>query len=129
MGDASTVNDTDSETNSSEQVVESTVEYTKEETYSPINTTARYQPIRLLAILTDDDSSGSKYLTWSQRQVLMEDMINPALYAWSQALHVVPVDNKEKGLTLDREQLFDGESCGPGLVRVVIALSVLCSIC
>lgn len=73
-----------------------------------------YQPIRLRAILTDDESSGSKYLTESQKKILMEDMINPALYAWSKALHVVPVKGS---LVVDKTQLFDGESCGPGLVR------------
>jgi hypothetical protein len=86
------------------------------------STTHYYQPIRLLAILTDDPSSGSKYLTQSQRRVLMEDTINPALYVWSQALHVVPVE--KEGLTLDRGQLFDGESCGPGLVRVCVHNSI-----
>jgi hypothetical protein len=41
-----------------------------------------YKPIRLRAILTDDETSYSKYLTALQRKILMEDIINPALYAW-----------------------------------------------
>lgn len=79
----------------------------------PTTPTSKYQPIRLRAILTDDPTSGSAYLTSRQRTILMEDMINPALYAWSKALHVVPVLG---GLVVDKSQLFDGESCGPGLV-------------
>jgi hypothetical protein len=105
-------------------------------------TTSLYQPIRLRAILTDDDSSGSKYLTPSQRQILMEEIINPALFAWSQALHVVPVGGGADGgsetisgtasssvgettifttitnhqnLVVDQSQLYDSVSCGPGL--------------
>ena len=71
-----------------------------------------YQPIRLRAVFTDDETSGSRYLTPSQRQILMEDILNPALFGWSQALHVVPVAGR---LTVDRTQLYDGVSCGPGL--------------
>ena len=89
-------------------------------------TTSLYQPIRLRAILTDDDSSGSKYLTPSQRQILMEEIINPALFAWSQALHVVPVGSgggadggdtttNHQNLVVDQSQLYDSVSCGPGL--------------
>ena len=79
-----------------------------------VESISRYQPIRLRAILTDDDSSGSTYLTASQRRILMEDMINPALYAWSKALHVIPADQ----LVVDMSQLYDGVSCGPGLVSL-----------
>jgi hypothetical protein len=75
-----------------------------------------YQPIRLRAILTDDES---QYLTFAQRTILMEDIINPALSAWSQALLLVPVHSSEgqEGGTLvvDQTQLYDGISCGPGL--------------
>jgi len=94
-------------------------------------TTSFYQPIRLRAILTDDESSGSKYLTPTQRQILMEEIINPALFAWSKALHVVPVGGGGSGssggagesatttshqnLIVDQSQLYDNVSCGPGL--------------
>mmetsp|Transcript_27092 Transcript_27092/g.48877 ORF Transcript_27092/g.48877 Transcript_27092/m.48877 type:complete len:1218 (-) Transcript_27092:184-3837(-) len=79
-----------------------------------------YQPIRLRAIFTDDETSGSKYLTPSQRKILMEDIINPALYAWSKALHVVPIGGggrrgMDDKLVVDQSQLYDGVSCGPGL--------------
>ena len=48
----------------------------------------------------------------------MEDMINPALYAWSKALHVIPVGAGDEGnLVVDETQLYDGVSCGPRLVR------------
>ncbi|KAL3801074.1 hypothetical protein HJC23_002367 [Cyclotella cryptica] len=89
----------------------------KEEGRNNETTSSTYQPIRLRAILTDDDSSGSKYLTALQRKILMEDMINPALYAWSKALHVVPVgrDGSTGNLVVDSSQLYDGVSCGPGL--------------
>lgn len=104
-----------------------------------------YRPIRLRAIFTDDVTSGFQYLNDTQRTVLMEKIVNPALFAWSQALGVVPVgfgggsnygdeefdyegdgsynDYGESGsngsgdyLVVDRTQLYDGESCGPGLV-------------
>jgi hypothetical protein len=88
---------------------------------------SQYQPIRLRAILTDDETSGSKYLTSLQRKILMEDMINPALYAWSQALHVVPVGGEgNDNLVIDGSQLYDGLSCGPGLVRFLIVV-ICCS--
>ncbi|KAL9188965.1 hypothetical protein ACHAXT_011455 [Thalassiosira profunda] len=87
-----------------------------------------YQPIRLRAILTDDETSGSKHLTKAHREILMNDILNPALFAWSRALHVVPVgggrrrmagDGGEEyagaNLVVDPTQLFDGASCGPGL--------------
>lgn len=93
------------------------------------NTSSLYQPIRIRAILTDDETSGSKYLTSAQRTILMEDIINPALAAWSQALHLIPVhssssstvtattDGKVEGKTLvvDQTQLYDGITCGPGI--------------
>ena len=81
---------------------------------SPSSSSTLYQPIRLRAIFTDDVTSGSKYLTPTQREILMEEIINPALFAWSQALHIVPVHPEWK-LVVDKSQLYDGVSCGPGL--------------
>jgi hypothetical protein len=78
----------------------------------------------------------------------MEHIVNPALFAWSQALGVVPVGgggsnygdedfdyegdggySDESGssgsgdyLVVDRTQLYDGESCGPGLVSLTSSL-------
>ncbi|KAL3805475.1 hypothetical protein ACHAW5_007147 [Stephanodiscus triporus] len=82
--------------------------------YSTSSSSPLFQPIRLRAILTDDVTSGSMYLTSTQREILMEEIIDPALFAWSQALHVVPVHPGGK-LVVDRSQLYDGISCGPGL--------------
>jgi len=84
-------------------------------TSSSSSSSSPYQPIRLRAILTDDES---QYLTQSQRTILMEDIINPALGAWSQALHLVPVQSSSSDggkLMVDQTQLYDGVSCGPGL--------------
>lgn len=98
-----------------------------------------YHPIRLRAIFTDDVTSGFQYLNVTHRTILMEQIVNPALFAWSQALGVVPVGyggkwgeslddegdggyndsgSSEDYLVVDRTQLYDGESCGPGLVRL-----------
>eukprot|EP00984_Skeletonema_dohrnii_P022907 scaffold12012_cov205-Skeletonema_dohrnii-CCMP3373.AAC.1 len=86
--------------------------------------TSIYQPIRLRAIFTDDQTSGFQYLTDTQRTILMEQIVNPALFAWSKALSVVPVGNgdydgdendMDDSLVVDKTQLYDGESCGPGL--------------
>lgn len=105
--------------------------------------TSIYQPIRLRAIFTDDQTSGFQYLTDAQRTILMEQIVNPALFAWSKALSVVPVGNgddidgnggtpsttrTENGnddfLVVDKTQLYDGESCGPGLVSCFLVLCV-----
>lgn len=68
----------------------------------------------------------------------MEQIVNPALFAWSKALRVVPVggrddDDEDDGdsggnvdgdsLVLDQTQLYDNESCGPGLVSCCIIFS------
>jgi hypothetical protein len=62
----------------------------------------------------DDETSGFKYLTPTQREILMEDIIKPALFAWGRALHVVPVSAGGR-LVVDESQLYNGMSCGPGL--------------
>ena len=102
------------------------------------STESIYQPIRLRAIFTDDQTSGFQYLTDTQRTILMEQIVNPALFAWSKALSVVPVGgddiidegSKDNGdndnhdtvqhdsLVVDKTQLYDGETCGPGLVSM-----------
>ena len=97
-------------------------------TTATASTSSRYQPLRLRAILTEDESSGSRYLTSTQRRILMEDMINPALYAWSKALHVIPVGGDDGNLVVDESQLFDGVSCGPGLVRTLLIYRECCRI-
>ena len=91
--------------------------------------TEKYKSIRIRAIFTDDPTSGSRHLTANQRRILMEDIINPALFAWSKALSLIPVGSgrrRRRGrrendslvvdrLVVDRSQLYDGVSCGPGI--------------
>lgn len=95
------------------------------ETSTEQNDNSIYQPIRLRAIFTDDITSGFQYLSHSDRITLMESIVNPALFAWSKALRVVPVghgrndDDVTDNLVVDKTQLFDGKSCGPGLVSFV----------
>lgn len=114
-------------------VIESLETAAAESTTTSTEQTSIYQPIRLRAIFTDDQTSGFQYLTDAQRTILMEQIVNPALFAWSKALSVVPVGNGEedhdgKGgttndfLVVDKTQLYDGESCGPGLVSYVLVL-------
>ena len=104
------------------------------ETESTTEQSSIYQPIRLRAIFTDDQTSGFQYLTDAHSTILMEQIVNPALFAWSKALSVVPVgdddDVNEAGnndsLVVDKTQLYDGESCGPGLVSCFLVVAALC---
>ena len=68
-----------------------------------------YQPIRISAVLTKETRQS---LTEKQQKYLLDDVLSPALTAWSSALSVVPVIGN---LVVDRAQLFDGISCGPGV--------------
>jgi len=83
--------------------------YREEQTNS---TTSLRKSVRIRAALISHDSSGVDYLTNSQRVTLLRDIIRPALNTWSDALSVVPVQGN---LTIDQSQLYDGESCGPGV--------------
>ena len=92
-------------------------------------TESKYKSIRIRAIFTDDPTSGSRHLTANQRRILMEDIINPALFAWSKALFLIPVGSGQRRrrgrgendslvvdrLVVDKSQLYDGVSCGPGI--------------
>ena len=80
--------------------------------YTRSNSTvySQYQPLRIRAILTDDNSNSS-LLSSSERDYLFQELLSPALIAWSQALRVDPVAGN---LTVDPLQLSDGETCGPG---------------
>ena len=77
-----------------------------------------YQPIRIRLLLTEEEAY---HLTPNQRSYLLEQIAAPAARAWSLALRVVPVtpslssEDGQEGLTVDRSQLYDGVSCGPGL--------------
>ena len=70
----------------------------------------QFQPIRIRAILAESSGAGN-LLTPDQRTQLFEDMLSPALLAWSSALRVDPVVGN---LTVDVTQLLDGQTCGPG---------------
>jgi len=67
-----------------------------------------FEPIRIRAVLTEDSG---RYLTVEEKNYLMDEILQPAMSAWSEALSVHPVHGN---LTLDSSQLWDGESCGPG---------------
>jgi len=70
-----------------------------------------YQPIRIRAGLISHPSSGFSILSMQQRELLLE-VIRPSLQSWSRALSVARVQGN---LTIDKDQLYDGISCGPGL--------------
>jgi len=70
------------------------------------------QPIRITAVLSTLPGSNGQYLTSTERNTLLNDILNPALNVWSRALRVTPVSGK---LIVDRDQLYDGQSCGPGI--------------
>ena len=73
---------------------------------------SRFKNIRIKATLLDEKSSGAAYLNEPERKLLLVSMIRPAIQSWSQALSVIPVRDR---LVIDREQLYDHKSCGPGL--------------
>ncbi|KAL7567736.1 hypothetical protein ACA910_012069 [Epithemia clementina (nom. ined.)] len=72
-----------------------------------------YQPIRIRALLSESHGGG-EHLDPQQRETLLEDIVKPALVAWSEALRV-PVSDPHKNLTLDPTQWLDGKTCGPGI--------------
>ena len=61
-------------------------------------------------------SSSSPRLTDDQRQMLLQDMIQPTIDVWGQALRVRPVVGN---LVLEAAQLREGHQCGPGPAVVV----------
>jgi Leishmanolysin len=71
---------------------------------------ADFRPIRMRAFLSEI-AGGAEHLSPNQRQLLLQNMIRPALLAWSSALRVRPVQGN---LTVDATQLHDGgKACGP----------------
>jgi len=70
-----------------------------------------YQPLRIRAILSEQ-RNGGEFLTKRGREILLKDIIRPALLTWSAALRVDPVIGN---LTVDERQLFDNRTCGPGM--------------
>ena len=82
----------------------------EEEEYS---SSVKYHPIRIRAVLSEYHGGG-EHLDSRQLKILLEDMVQPALLAWSEALRV-PVGDVDKNLTLDPKQWIDGATCGPGV--------------
>ena len=78
-------------------------------TASPTSPPPTPEPIRIVPILTATTQS---HLTKSQQHYLLHTVLNPAIEAWSDVIRLIRV---EGNLTLDRSQLYDGISCGPGL--------------
>ena len=72
-----------------------------------------FHPIRIRAVLSDFHGGG-EHLDPKRRQILLEEIVQPALLAWSEALRV-PVQRPDKNLTLDPSQWLDGTTCGPGI--------------
>ncbi len=70
-----------------------------------------HQPIRIRLILVSDPSSGYNFLS-PQESLLLMDMIQPTIENWSQALSIPRISGN---LTIDKDQLYDGISCGPGI--------------
>lgn len=70
-----------------------------------------YQPLRIRAIVPQE-RDGGEYLSSQARFVLLDRILQPALLTWSAALRVEPVIGN---LTVDERQLFDNQTCGPGL--------------
>jgi Leishmanolysin len=69
-----------------------------------------FRPIRIRAYLSEVDGAG-QFLSDPQHSMLLQLMLRPALLSWSAALRVDPVVGN---LTVDRQQLVDGATCGPG---------------
>ena len=72
---------------------------------------SQFQPLRMRAILAEDSGNGG-LLNDTEREILFYEMLSPALLAWSSSLRVDPVVGN---LTVDVDQLLDGETCGPGM--------------
>jgi hypothetical protein len=70
------------------------------------------ESMRIRAALLSQTSTGSAYLSLSKKEQILTSIIQPALQSWSQALAIIPVQDK---LIIDRDQLYDGISCGPGV--------------
>jgi len=78
-------------------------------TASPTPAPPTPEPIRIVPILT---ATTQRHLTKSQQHYLLDTVLRPAIEAWSAVIRLI---RAEGNLTLDRNQLWDGISCGPGL--------------
>ena len=70
------------------------------------DTGTSFQPMRIRAILSEN-----LWLSIEETYILFQDILQPAILAWSAALRVDPVQGN---LTVNADQLHDGETCGPG---------------
>ena len=102
--DAGEGTDNDHKTNATSSVVYTT-------TVESNDTSILFQPIRIRAILSEQ-GDGGEFLTEKERMMLFQDILSPAIVAWSAALRVDPVVGN---LTVDKFQLYDNATCGPGL--------------
>ena len=105
--------------------------------YNNSNNDNNQEPLRIVPVLTDEFA---RFLSPYEREYLMQDILAPAISAWSDALWLVPIagnnednkgDNEEvslsndgssnqdkvvsQTLTIDKSQLWDSISCGPGI--------------
>ena len=71
---------------------------------------SQYQPLRIRGIMAQQGNGN--LLTEDERNALFHDMLSPALLAWSSSLRVDPVIGN---LTVDKNQLVDKQTCGPGI--------------
>lgn len=111
VGNATSVNGTN-RTGSNDAT---TVVFTDSERLNQTNSSTNssvdaFRPIRIRAYLSEVDGAG-QFLSDSQHSMLLQLMLRPALLSWSAALRVDPVVGN---LTVDRQQLVDGATCGPG---------------
>lgn len=82
-----------------------------ERTYNATNVIEEsVNPIRIRAFLSEME--GGEHLTAEEHEILLQNIVKPALLAWSAALRV---DSVRGNLTVDKNQLIDRVSCGPGL--------------
>lgn len=138
---ASASNENETRTTSSTSYIDADIAAAAVDMMQNNNTmqTHMYEPLRIRPILTDEFS---QYLLPYERDYLLDEILEPAILAWSEALRLFPIevqdqevsstnstiiiDDKEsddtdtdgsmsKNLTIDKSQLWDLISCGPGV--------------
>ena len=97
-------------TNDSSTVLFTNGELTHNASAIPDGNEELFRPIRIRAFLSEIEGGG-EWLSDLERRILFEDILKPALLVWSSALRVEPVQGN---LTVDRAQLVDHKTCGPG---------------
>jgi Leishmanolysin len=74
------------------------------------NNAMEYRPLRIKAFVSDE-AGNAQFLNQTEHTLLLSQILRPALLAWSAALRVLPVHSP---LTVDPQQLVQGQYCGPG---------------